>query len=103
MSTLTGPAVLAGDITTWIDDKTNWFGTALPAIFLVVVVGIGVWLLVVTRSIRKTLLFGIGAAVVYMTLTNVDAIGDKFGSEIDGAPARPGIIAADSTTGRVTG
>lgn len=79
--------VLAGDITDWIDDQTNWLSGALPAIFLTVVMAFGVYLMVVTRGgIRKLIVFGIGAAVVYMVLTNVAFIGSMFGTEL-GAPA----------------
>lgn len=92
--------ILAGEVTDWIDDQTNWLAGALPVIFLTVVFAFGVYLMVVTRGgIRKLILFGIGAAVVYMVLTNVDAIGGMFSTELDpnGAPA-PGsqhVVVAD--------
>jgi hypothetical protein len=80
--------VLAGDITNWIDDTTTWFSTTLPFIFLTLVFGFGVWLLIMTRGgIRKLIVFAIGAAVVYMLLTNVDALATMFGTEVVGAPA----------------
>lgn len=88
------PIILAGDITDWIDDTTSWAAGTLPVIFLTVVMLFGVWLLIVTRGgIRKLLVFGLGAAAVYMVLTNVDSIADMFGTELKSAPA-PGQRAA---------
>ncbi|WP_430787123.1 hypothetical protein [Actinoplanes sp. G11-F43] len=74
--------VLAGDITNRIDSLFNWADEQLPFFFLTLVVGFGVWLLIVTRGgIRKLVVFAIGAAFVYMLLTNVDVFGDMFESE----------------------
>lgn len=95
------PIILAGDITNWIDDTTAWLSNTLPVLFLAVVVAIGLYLLVVTRGgIRKVLVFGVGAAVVFMVLTNVDNIADMFGTEL-GAPAPgrpPVVVVTDSGT-----
>jgi uncharacterized protein YqgC (DUF456 family) len=86
--------VLAGDITNWVDNTTSWFSTTLPFIFLTLVFGFGVWLLIVTRGgIRKLIVFAIGAAVVYMLLTNVDALANMFGTEVVGAPAPAHLVA----------
>ena len=88
--------ILAGDITNWIDDTTAWASGTLPFIFLTVVMLFGVWLLIVTRGgIRMLLVFGLGAAAVYMVLTNVDSIANMFGTELKGAPApgqRPAVV-----------
>lgn len=74
--------VLAGDITNRIDSLFGWADEQLPFFFLTLVIGFGVWLLVVTRGgIRKLVVFAIGAAFVYMLLTNVDVFGDMFESE----------------------
>ena len=94
------PIVLAGEVTDWIDDTTSWLAGALPVIFLTVVMAFGVYLMIVTRGgIRKLILFGIGAAVVYMVLTNVANIGGMFGTEL-GAPAPASAPAADTGTVR---
>jgi len=87
--------VLAGDITNWVDNTTTWFSTTLPFIFLTAVFGFGLWLLIITRGgIRKLIVFAIGAAVVYMLLTNVDALANMFGTEVVGAPATHLVAAA---------
>lgn len=86
--------VLAGDITDWIDSTTSWVAATVPVVFLTVVFVFGVWLMVVTRGgIRKLVLFAVGAALVYMLLTNVDALGGMFSSELrsSGAPASPAL------------
>jgi hypothetical protein len=76
------PVVLAGDITDWIDEKSAWLDTTLPFLFLIAVVAIGLWMLIVTKGmIRKLIVFGLGAAIVYMILTNIPALADKFGTE----------------------
>ncbi|GAB1646803.1 hypothetical protein [Krasilnikovia sp. MM14-A1259] len=89
------PVVLAGDITNWVDNTTNWLSTTIPVVFLTLVFGFGVWMLIMTRgAIRKLIVFAIGAAVVYMLLTNVDALARMFGTEVVGAPAPAPIVAA---------
>jgi hypothetical protein len=80
---LAGGPVLAGDITGWITSNVNWLSGILPVIFLVGVFGIGVWLLIATRGMfRKLFVFVIGAAIIYMLLTRIPAIADKFGTEV---------------------
>ena len=84
----TAPLVLAGDITGWIDSKAGWLGSTLPTLFLIGIFALGVWMLIVTRGmIRKLIVFGLGAAIVYMILTNVPTIARKFGTELNSAPA----------------
>ena len=90
-----------GKVTGWIDDKTNWMAGALPVIFVTVVFAFGVYMLIITRGgIRKLIGFGIGAAVVYMVLTNVAAIGGMFRSEL-GAPVLGGIPAVVTPVDRI--
>jgi len=95
------PAYLAGDITTWIDDKATWVETTAPWLFLIVVSVIAIILMIRTQGmIRKLIVFLLGAAVVYMILVNIPAIADMFGTEIindDGAGsmAPPAVVLDD--------
>ena len=87
--------VLAGDIRNWVTNTTDWFSTTLPIVFLTLVLGFGIWLLIVTRGgIRKLVVFAIGAAIVYMLLTNVDSLADMFSTEVVGAPAPTQLVVA---------
>lgn len=66
-------------IQSWVD----FLEDTLPLIFLVVVVLVGTILIVKSRGgLQKAIIFGIGAALVFLLLTNVEAISDLFGEEL---------------------
>jgi len=79
------PAILAQDspTQTWIEGWVDFLSTTLPLIFLVVVVLVGIILIVKAKGgLQKAIVFGIGAALVFLILTNVEAIADFFGEEL---------------------
>jgi hypothetical protein len=82
----TGPhRPLAQDSPTqgWIRDWVDFLSETLPMIFLVVVLLVGTVLVVRSRGgLQKAIAFGIGAALVFLILTNVDAISNLFGDEL---------------------
>lgn len=83
------PWPLAQDSPTqsWIEDWVDFLTTTLPLIFLVVVVLVGTILIVKSRGgLQKAIIFGIGAALVFLILTNVEAISDLFGEELPVEP-----------------
>lgn len=79
------PPYLAQDSPTqdWIEGWVDFLSTTLPLIFLVVVVLVGTILVVKSKGgLQKAVIFGIGAALVFLILTNVEAISDLFGEEL---------------------
>ena len=79
------PPYLAQDspTQTWIEGWVDFLSTTLPVIFLVVVVLVGTILIVKSKGgLQKAIIFGIGAALVFLILTNVEAISDLFGEEL---------------------
>lgn len=81
----TVPPYLAQDspTQTWIEDWVGFLSNTLPLIFLVVVVLVGIILVVKSRGgLQKAIVFGIGAALVYLILTNVEEISNFFGEEL---------------------
>lgn len=79
------PPHLAQDSPTqsWIEDWVDFLTTTLPLIFLVVVVLVGTILIVKSKGgLQKAIIFGIGAALVFLILTNVEAISNLFGEEL---------------------
>lgn len=68
----------------WITRWTEFLDGALPAIFLVVVLLVGCVMIFMRRGYwpRKTILFGIGAAVAYLILTNVTNMAGLFQQEL---------------------
>jgi hypothetical protein len=79
------PPPLAQDSPTqsWIEGWVDFLSTTLPLIFLVVVVLVGTILIVKSKGgLQKAIIFGIGAALVFLILTNVEAISDLFGEEL---------------------
>jgi type IV secretory pathway VirB2 component (pilin) len=67
----------------WIQDWVDFLSSTLPLIFLVVVVLVGILLIVRSKGgLQKAIIFGIGAALVFLILTNVEAISDLFGEEL---------------------
>jgi hypothetical protein len=82
---LAQPPNLAQDSPTqsWIEDWVDFLSTTLPLIFLVVVVLVGILLIVRAKGgLQKAIIFGIGAALVFLILTNVEAISNLFGEEL---------------------
>ncbi|MPZ27298.1 MAG: hypothetical protein GEV12_13030 [Micromonosporaceae bacterium] len=68
---------------TWIQGWVDFLEETLPLIFLVVVILVGTILIVKSRGgLQKAIIFGIGAALVFLILTNVEAISDLFGEEL---------------------
>jgi hypothetical protein len=68
---------------TWIEGWVDFLSTTLPLIFLVVVVLVGIILIVKSKGgLQKAIVFGIGAALVFLILTNVESISDFFGDEL---------------------
>ncbi|HLU33700.1 MAG TPA: hypothetical protein VKZ74_06765 [Natronosporangium sp.] len=79
------PTLLAQDspTQTWIEGWVNFLSTTLPLVFLVVVVLVGIMLIVKAKGgLQKAIVFGIGAALVFLILTNVESIADFFGEEL---------------------
>lgn len=67
----------------WIQGWVDFLEETLPLIFLVVVVLVGTILIVKSKGgLQKAIVFGIGAALVFLILTNVEAISDLFGEEL---------------------
>lgn len=81
----TVPAYLAQDspTQTWIEGWVDFLSTTLPLIFLVIVVLVGTILIVKSKGgLQKAIVFGIGAALVFLILTNVEAVSNFFGEEL---------------------
>jgi hypothetical protein len=67
----------------WIEDWVGFLQNTLPLIFLVIVVLVGTILIVRSRGgLQKAIIFGIGAALVFLILTNVEAVSNLFGEEL---------------------
>lgn len=67
----------------WLGGWLEFLNTTLPTVFLVVVLLAGTILIVKSRGgLQKAIIFGIGAALVFLILNNVDAIADLFGDEL---------------------
>jgi hypothetical protein len=82
---MSAPPLLAQDSPTqsWIEGWVDFLSTTLPLIFLVVVVLVGTILVVKSKGgLQKAIIFGIGAALVFLILTNVESISDLFGEEL---------------------
>jgi hypothetical protein len=68
---------------TWIQGWVDFLEETLPLIFLVVVILVGIILIVKSKGgLQKAIIFGIGAALVFLILTNVEAISELFGEEL---------------------
>lgn len=82
---MSAPPSLAQDSPTqsWIEGWVDFLSTTLPLIFLVIVVLVGTLLIVKSKGgLQKAIIFGIGAALVFLILTNVESIADLFGEEL---------------------
>jgi type IV secretory pathway VirB2 component (pilin) len=85
MSAQREPRYLAQESPTqsWIQDWVDFLSGTLPLIFLVVVILIAILLIVRARGgLQKAIVFGIGAALVFLIITNVESIADLFGEEL---------------------
>lgn len=76
-------------VQSWVSGWVEFLQNTLPPIFLVVVVAGGTLLLIRPRGkkgggggLRKALAFGVGAALVYLLLTNVDVFAEFFEAEL---------------------
>lgn len=68
---------------TWVEGWVSFLQNILPLIFLVIVVLVGTVLVVKSRGgLQKAIVFGIGAALVFLILMNIDSIADFFGTEL---------------------
>jgi type IV secretory pathway VirB2 component (pilin) len=67
----------------WIGGWLEFLDTTLPMVFLVIVILVGTILIVRSRGgLQKAIVFGIGAALVFLILTNVEALSSLFGEEL---------------------
>lgn len=67
----------------WIQGWIDFLDGTLPMVFLVVVVLVGTILIVRSKGgLQKAVIFGLGAALVYLILTNVDAVSELFREEL---------------------
>jgi hypothetical protein len=79
------PPVLAQDspTQTWIEGWVEFLSETLPLIFLVVVILVGTVLVIRSKGgLQKAIVFGIGAALVFLILTNVEDISELFREEL---------------------
>lgn len=79
------PIILAQDSPTqnWIEGWIDFLSSTLPVIFLVIVILVGTILIVKSKGgLQKAIIFGIGAALVFLILTNVEAISELFREEL---------------------
>ena len=74
------PTPLQGWITGW----TEFLATTAPLVFLVAVIAYGSWRIIMRRGgwPWKTMVFGLGAALVFLLLTNVEAVAELFWREL---------------------
>jgi hypothetical protein len=79
------PLPLAQDSPTqsWLRGWLDFFDSTLPMVFLVVVLLVGTVLIIRSRGgLQKAIIFGVGAALVFLILTNVDAVAEFFRREL---------------------
>lgn len=85
---MAGPApYLAQDspVRDWVTGLVDFFENTLPVVFLVVVLLVGTILIVKSKGgLQKAIIFGIGAALVFLLLTNVESIAELFSGELPG-------------------
>lgn len=74
------PTPLQGWITSW----TEVLSTTAPMVFLVAVIAYGSWRIIMRRGgwSWKTTVFGLGAALVFLLLANVEAVAEFFRREL---------------------
>lgn len=77
------PLAQESPIQTLIQDWLDFLEGVLPVAFLVIVILVGIVLIVRSRGgLQKAIVFGIGAALVFLILTNVEAVSGLFGEEL---------------------
>lgn len=70
---------------TWIRDWTDFLSDILPVIFLVLVLLVGTVLIVRSKGgLQRAIIFGIGAALVFLLLTNVESFSALLEQELPG-------------------
>jgi hypothetical protein len=68
---------------TWVEGWLEFLGETLPVVFVVIVILVGTILIVKSRGgLQKAIIFGIGAALVYLILNNVVEISMLFEKEL---------------------
>jgi hypothetical protein len=85
MGTAEVPPIVAQDspTQTWIQGWISFLTDTLPLVFLAVVVLVGTTLIIRSRGgLQRAIIFGIGAALVFLILTNVDAVSEYFRREL---------------------
>lgn len=65
----------------WVRDWVAFLEEMLPLIFVVVVIVVGI-ILIAKAGIGKVIGFGIGAALVFLLVTNLEAVAEFFGDEL---------------------
>ncbi len=77
------PPLAQSPTQTWIQEWLEFLQTTLPMVFLVIVILVGTVLIIRSRGgLQKAIIFGIGAALVFLILTNVEALSNLFGEEL---------------------
>lgn len=67
----------------WIRDWVDFLTEMLPLILPVVVILIGIVLIFKAKSgIGQVIIFAIGAALVFLLLTNLESVANFFGNEL---------------------
>jgi hypothetical protein len=80
---VTQPLAQDSPTQTWIQGWVDFLSNTLPVVFLVVVILVGTLLIVKSNGgMQKAIVFGIGAALVFLILTNVEALSNLFGEEL---------------------
>lgn len=71
-------------IQSWITSWTEFLSTTAPMIFLVAVIVYGSWRIIMRGGgwPWKTMVFVLGAALVYLLLTNVEEVAESFRREL---------------------
>lgn len=71
-------------IQSWITSWTEFLSTTAPMIFLVAVIAYGSWRIIMRGGgwPWKTMVFVLGAALVYLLLTNVEEVAESFQREL---------------------
>lgn len=68
----------------WILGWVEFLSGTAPMVFLVAVIAYGCWRIIMRRGgwPWKTMVFGLGAALVFLLLTNTEAIAELFRREL---------------------
>ena len=67
----------------WVDGWLAYLEDRLPLILLIITLVVGTVLIAKAKGgLGKVIAFGFGAALVYLLLTNVEAVSEFFGEEL---------------------